>query len=302
LSGLPEVRRLLALFATLGLLLLAVPAWAKPPVWVLHGRGATVTLFGSVHVLPQGVDWEPTALKSALVDADELWFETPIDPASLLDASRQALAKGMLPEGEHLSTLLSDDGNVRLKAAAEAYHLPLAQLDRLRPWLAELTVGAAAYAKDGATADQGVERQLAQAAPTARRRAFETVAQQIAMFSGTPVGVQVDSLQDTLKDLVDDPDQSRRLIAAWLAGDLKAIDREGVEALRRSSPTMFKVLLTNRNAAWEKVLLQRLQARPAHGKRPVRMVVVVGVGHLAGAGGLPQMLRKRGVRVDGPRS
>jgi uncharacterized protein YbaP (TraB family) len=208
----------------------------------------------------------------------------------------------MLPEGESLSALLSDDGNARLKAAAETYHLPLPQLDRLRPWLAELTVSAAAYAKDGATPDQGVERQLAQAAPNARRRAFETTAQQIAMFAGTPVAVQVESLQDTLKELKDDPDQSRRLIDAWLAGDIKAIDREGVEDLRRSSPVMFKVLLTNRNAAWEKVLLERLRASPAHGQRPVRIVVVVGVGHLAGAGGLPQMLRKRGVRVDGPRN
>lgn len=297
-----EAKYLAALAAALGLLFLAVPAWAKPPVWVLHGKGATITLFGSVHILPRGVDWEPETLKAALTGADELWFETPIDPASLMDASRQALAKGMLPEGESLSALLSADGNARLKTAAEAYRLPLPQLDHLRPWLAELTVSAAAYAKDGATPDQGVERQLAEAAPSARRRSFETVAQQIAMFSSTPVSVQVDALQDTLKELMDDPDQARRMIDAWLAGDLKAIDREGVEELKRSSPAMFKVLLTDRNAAWEKVLLERLETPPARGNPPARMVVVVGVGHLAGPGGLPQMLRKRGVRVDGPRN
>ena len=32
--------------------LIAVPAWAKPPVWVAHGPHATVVLFGSVHILP----------------------------------------------------------------------------------------------------------------------------------------------------------------------------------------------------------------------------------------------------------
>ena len=41
-------------------------AWAKPPVWVLHGKGATITLFGSVHILPHDVDWEPETLKRAL--------------------------------------------------------------------------------------------------------------------------------------------------------------------------------------------------------------------------------------------
>jgi uncharacterized protein YbaP (TraB family) len=286
------------------LLLLWAPAlaWAKPPVWVLHGRGATVTLFGSVHILPRDTDWEPDALKTALQVADELWFEVPIDPAALLDVSRMALAEGMLPEGESLQGKMSPEGRARLARAAETYRLPLPQLDRLRPWLAELTVTSAAMAKEGASADQGVERQLAETASKAARRAFETPAQQIALFADAAETDQIDSLQDTLEELEEDPQQSSRLIAAWMAGDLMAIDREGVEALRRSNPAIFKRLLTNRNLAWQKVLLRRLNAHPARGKRPAKLVVVVGVGHLAGKGGLPELLRKRGVRVDGPRS
>src|SRR6185312_15794409 len=107
LPGMPKVKRLLV---ALLVVLWAPAAWAKPPVWVLHGKGATITLFGSVHILPHDVDWEPEPLKRALGQADELWFETPIDPAALLDATRLALAKGMLPEGQSLSGLLSDDG------------------------------------------------------------------------------------------------------------------------------------------------------------------------------------------------
>jgi uncharacterized protein YbaP (TraB family) len=276
-------------------------AWAKPPVWVLHGKGATITLFGSVHILPRDVDWEPEALKRALGQADELWFETPIDPAALLDATRLALAKGMLPEGQSLSGLLSDDGKTRLAREAEALRLPEPQLERLRPWLAELTIGEAAYARDGATADQGVERQLADSAPQAARHSFETPAQQIDMFAGASTAVQVRSLQDTLRDLEEDPGQSRRLIDAWMKGDLKAIEKEGVEELRSESPEMFATLLTNRNAAWVKVLLKRLNAAPARRGRPTRIVVVVGVGHLVGPGGVPDLLRRRGIRVDGPR-
>ena len=281
--------------------LLAFPALAKPPVWVLHGRGATITLFGSVHILPRDTDWEPDALTKALAEADELWFETPIDPGSVMDAARVALARGMLPEGESLSSLLSDDGKARLAKAETDLHLPGPDLERLKPWLAELTIGDAAYAKEGASADQGVERQLANAAPQARRHAFETPTQQIAMFSGASPAVQVASLEDTLRDLQEDPGQSRRLIDAWLAGDLGAIDREGVQSLQKESPALFKVLLTNRNAAWAKVLARKLKARPPRRGRPPRIVVVVGVGHLVGQGGLPEMLRKQGVRVDGPR-
>jgi len=293
----------LVLLASAGALVLLTPAGARaePPLWVLHGRGATVTLFGSVHVLPHDIEWEPKALEQALKDADELWFETPIDPAALLDASRQALAKGMLPEGRTLSDLLSPQGRQRLARAETDLRLPGPQLERLRPWLAELSIGEAAYARDGATADQGVERQLANAAPQAEHRAFETTAQQIAMFAGAPERVQVASLEDTLHELQDDPDQSKRLIDAWLKGDVDAIDKEGVQTLRQSSPALFKILLTNRNTAWTRTLLRRLQARTPRGGRPARIVVVVGVGHLTGPGGLPELLRRKGVRVEGPR-
>lgn len=286
------MRRLLFILA----LLWAAPAWAKPPVWVAHGRnGATVVLFGSVHILPGRLDWEPDALKNALKTADELWFETPLDDADRLDSARVVLSRGMLPEGQTLSALLPDDAaRAKLTAVARGLNVPLAQLDRLRPWLAELTLAQAAYAKDGAYADQGVERQLAQAAPQARRRAFETAGQQVEMFADAPLAVQVDSLMDSLREIQDDPGVYRRLMHAWLDGDLKAIDREGVQPLLKASPVLFGVLLTERNLAWRQTLLDRLRGKG-------RVVVVVGVGHLIGPGGLPQLLRQSGVRVDGPR-
>jgi uncharacterized protein YbaP (TraB family) len=274
----------------------APPAWAKPPVWVAHGPHATVTLFGSVHILSNRMDWEPQTLKDALADADELWFEIPLDPADQLEAGRQVLARGLLPEGQTLSALLPDDAaRAKLKAAADELHVPMAQLERLRPWLAELTLSAAAYARDGATADQGVERQLAQAAaPQARRRAFETMDQQLAMFADAAVTEQVVSLMDTLREIQDDPGLYRSLTAAWIKGDLKAIDKEALQPLRRASPLLFKILLTDRNAAWRKILMARLQGEG-------KVVVVVGIGHLVGPGGLPELLRRGGVVVDGPR-
>jgi uncharacterized protein YbaP (TraB family) len=296
--------RLAGLLAALALLApaLLVPTWAlaKPPVWVAHGPGATITLFGSVHVLPEGLDWQPEALKTALGSADEVWFETPLDPASLLDAQRLALARGLLPKGQTLSAGLSPAGRARLGRVEAQLRLPATDMERLQPWLAELTVTEADYARDGASADQGVERQLASAAPQARRMAFETVAQQIGMFASASRKAQLASLEDTLREVEDDPGQSQRLIQAWEAGDLKAIDREGLRPLRRSSPEIFKLLLTDRNAAWIRILTERLQAPPPDGGQPVRMVVVVGVGHLVGPGGLPQILRRRGFRVDGP--
>jgi len=224
----------------------------------------------------------------------------PIDDASMQEVQSLALSKGVLPQGRDLAGLLSEKGKARLRHAEAEFRLPAAGLERLRPWLAELTLGEADYAREGATADNGVERQLANAAPQASRHAFETAAQQINMFSGQPEKVQVASLEDTLRDLEQDPEQWRRLIDAWLKGDLKALEKEGLAELRHDSPQMFKALLTDRNAAWLATLSERLRVPMADG-RPAHIVVVVGVGHLVGPGGVPALLRAKGFRVDGPR-
>ena len=134
----------------------------------------------------------------------------------------------------------------------------------------------------------------AEAAPQAQRHAFETPQQQIEMFASSPVADQVASLQDTLREIQDDPGAYRRLTQAWLDGDLKAIDKDAVQPLLKISPTLFKALLSDRNAAWGRTLLERLRGRG-------KVVVIVGVGHLIGPGGLPQLLRDAGVRVDGPK-
>jgi uncharacterized protein YbaP (TraB family) len=287
------MRRAIGLIAALAALW-ATPVWAKPPVWAARGAKATVVLFGSVHILPQDLDWEPEALKDALKGADELWFETPIDPASLLEGAKTALARGMLPPDQSLSGMLPAATRQRLEVVAQSLNLPVAQLDRLRPWLAELTIDQAAYARDSAYAADGVERQLAAAAPQAARHAFETQRAQIAMFADAPTEDQIASLEESLREIQDDPGAFRRLMDDWMRGDLRAIERDGIEPLRRSSPTLFKILLTDRNAAWVKTLRRRLERRG-------KVVVIVGVGHLIGQGGVPQLLRAGGVRVDGPK-
>jgi uncharacterized protein YbaP (TraB family) len=56
---------------------------------------------------------------------------------------------------------------------------------------------------------------------------------------------------------------------------------------------MFQRLVTERNEAWVKTLDARLKG---HG----RTVVIVGVGHLIGQGGVPARLRALGYSVTGP--
>ncbi|HEX6865721.1 MAG TPA: TraB/GumN family protein, partial [Caulobacteraceae bacterium] len=172
--------------------------------------------------------------------------------------------------------------------------VPIATLERMRPWLAEVTLGVVQLAKGGANGSDGVERTLAAAAPaTAARRAFETPADQIGFFADAPEKDQIASLESTLRQMETEPGGFGDLVEAWMSADLKALERMGLKPMKRASPELYRRLVVQRNARWTDILLERLNGSG-------ETVVVVGAAHLIGKDGVPAMLRKRGVAVEGP--
>lgn len=283
-----------AALAAIAALFAATAAQAQPPVWVVRDHDSELVLFGSVHVLPKGLAWRPPALLRALQSADDLWFELPIDATTEADAARVASEKGVLPPGQSLFTLLAEPDSKRLVKVARDYGVEPALLDRLQPWLAEVALTAAAYRKGGAAGDDGVEKAVAADAPaSAERRAFETPEEQIAILADTPRHEQIASLTQTIEDMESAPDEYATLVRAWMDGDLAALDREALQPMRKTSPGLFRRLVTERNQRWTAALDARLKGRG-------RTVVVVGVGHLIGPGGVPQRLRALGYQVEGP--
>jgi uncharacterized protein len=275
-------------------MLLPSLAAAAPAMWTVRDRDSEIVLFGSVHVLPEGVAWRTPALDRAVAEADDLWFETELDPAGLLATQRESSARGFLPSGERLSKKLSKPGRERLARLCAELKLPLAKLDAMRPWYAELTLAAASYQASGAHGARGVEREIAALArPGARVVALETPAQQVALFADAPESDQLASLERTLAQIDASPGDYRRMVRAWAAGDLRALDRQALAPLRRAAPRLYAALVARRNAEWADRITQRL-------KGSGRTVVVVGAGHLIGHGGVPALLRARGVEVDGP--
>jgi uncharacterized protein YbaP (TraB family) len=273
--------------------LAATPAIAQPPIWVVHGPHATIVLFGSVHLLAPGVDWEPPALKSALAQANDLWFEIPIDPSSGLAAQQYAIKRGVLPAGQTLSAELTPADRDRLARAAKVCGLPVSLLDHLRPWYADLALSVASYGLTGAKPDTGVEQILSAANPTVPRQAFETAEEQIGFLADVPEKDQIDSLRETFGEVDTGPAFYKRLVDAWLAGDVKALRKEALEPMMTEAPGEYRALLVDRNKRWIPRIEQRLAGQG-------EAVMVVGAGHLVGPDSVPALLRRDGFRVDGP--
>ena len=270
------------------------PARAQPPMWIVRSPQATLVLFGSVHLLPPGLDWRPPAFNDALAKADELWFELPIDSESDNQAAAAAMTRGVLPKDRRLTALLSAADVARLNAAAAELNCAPAALDRMQPWMADLTLSVADDAKAGANATDGVENQVqAQAPATVHRRAFETASEQIEFLAGTPLPDQIASLGWTLREIDEDPLSYPRVVREWMTSDLAGLERDAVDPLSQISPRLYERLIGQRNRKWAATLGKRLKA-------PGSIVVVVGVGHLIGPKGLPALLRAEGFQVEGP--
>ena len=280
--------------AALALVLAANPTRARPPVWVVKSDHATVVLFGSLHVLPYGLDWLPPEVSEGLAKADDVWFELPMDAANQARVGELARDRGTYPTGESLSGALGAAQWARLTRDAAKVGLAPAALDRLRPWLADVVLSLALDGLDGASGANGVEARIAALTPSAaRRRALETPEEQIELLAGAPPADQFAGLTSTFRDIEDKKHAYRRLVAAWIDGDLVRLQREVLDPLRIKTPILYDRLIRDRNRRWVAALQDRLSGGGT-------AVVIVGLGHLVGPDGVPAQLRARGLRVEGP--
>jgi len=285
--------RLLRLAPLLLLLGFAAPARAQPPVWIVHGPHTTLILFGSIHLLPPGLDWEPPRLKQALAETNELWFEIPIDPSASLQAFQLASQRGLQPAGHTLDDDLDANGRAALAKAVKTCGVSLDGVNRLRPWYADMLLSVASVRQYGAGSEGGVEQTLSAASPAVPRKAFETIAQQIGFFADAPQSDQIASLKETMNEVEEGPAEYQRLVKAWMAGDTKAIQREALQPLMKQAPGVYRTLVVGRNRRWIEQINARLQGDG-------EAVMVVGVGHLIGPDSVPALLRREGVQVEGP--
>ena len=278
------------LAAVLALLLFAVPALAAPKAWVIRDGDTEITLFGTIHALPKGVDWLSPAVAARLDAADSLVLEAilPDDPAVLMPIiARIGMPAGLKPMAQRLPAAVLP----KLTAAAVAAGVPMAALDRMESWLAAVTLGDAVLTGLGVTSESGVEPALTARAKARRKPiiGLETLEQQLGFFDGLPQADQTAMLVSTIDDVATAKADMAAITALWMAGDVEAIARD-FDAETRATPLLRQRLVTGRNARWAEWLAGVM-------KTPGKHFVAVGAGHLGGADGLLALLRARGLTV-----
>ncbi|MEZ5294238.1 MAG: TraB/GumN family protein [Vicinamibacterales bacterium] len=254
----------------------------KPVAW----------LVGSVHVLTKEVFPLPPVFDRAFAESRTLIEEVDLGAAADPAAALPLAAKAVFTDGRTLSALLDDETRASVEAKAAAAGLPMLLLDRMKPWLAAMTLTVPALQKAGFDPQLGLDRHFYERAVDASRpvRGLETAESQIAVLDGLPIPVQVDMLKAVLSDVDTQVGAVGALVGAWRRGDVPALERLLLDEFKES-PEVYQRLLVERNRAWVPQIA-------ACTSEPAPCLVVVGGAHLVGPDSVVAMLRTAGFSVQ----
>jgi len=264
-----------------------------PPRWVVRDEDSTMVLFGTIHILPEGLEWQSEELKGDIASADEVWFE--VLPAELMDQQKAAVLSnqyGASPDVT-LSERLDEETYAQLSDVAAELNLPIAQLENFRPWLVAVTVQVVDLVRDGYAPGSGAEMVIAAQTEDSRERALETMEQQLGFFGELPDEVEIAFLKSVLEEVERGQTEIKEFTEDWARGDISALEDLLIGSIQDVSEELYQVLLVRRNEAWAERLSQELEGSGTD-------FVAVGAGHLVGDDGLPMLLKKRGYTVEGP--
>jgi uncharacterized protein YbaP (TraB family) len=292
----PLRRRAFAVLLAFACALLATApaAQAKTFAWKATGKGGTIYLMGSIHMMSPSFYPLNPALEAAFKDSDLLVEE--VDLAEMLDPTAQLaiLSRGMLPSTQSLDKLISPATLALVKKATGDLGSaagPLMQF-KFKPWMLAIALQGMELAKAGFDPSLGLDQHFYTEAKEASKavQGLETVDYQISRFDGMTMEQQDHLLAETLKELETETATVGKLGDAWKAGDVAAIERLALADLK-SDPQMYQRLLVERNKNWLPKI-EALFARRGHA------LVVVGAAHLVGPDGLLAMLKAKGYTVE----
>jgi len=273
-------------------LLGCLTAHAASPVWAIHGDHNTVYLAGSVHLLKTNDSALPPGFDRAYAGSHSLIMELDLGKVDQMAAATWMAQHGVLPEGTDLKTALGAARYQRVSTEATRLGVPMEMIGQFAPWVLGLQLMDMQYAKDGFNAESGVEQQLEHRAETDGKptAGLETLEEQLGFFEALTPDQQAKFLDLVLNDLHDVDSDTQAVVAAWRAGDAAELAALLSDEYKQC-PALYRSLVTDRNKRWEPQIEKLLHDKDNY-------FVVVGALHLVGDGGLLELLKKDGFKVE----
>ena len=263
-------------------------------LWTVRSAaaGAPTYLLGSLHVLTPDFYPLAPAIEEAFKQSKVLIEEVDMDDLTNPSTLMPLLAKAVYLDGRSLETAISPELYKSVLARAEKAGVPAQALQRMKPWMAAVSLTAPALKTAGFHAELGIDRHFFDRAKAAglERRALETVAYQFDRFDEMPAPLQEAMLRSVLIDLDTQLANVKSIAEAWRRGDTAGIEKDLLAAFLET-PALYERLLVERNRNW----VAPVEACVKNGEA---CFVVVGAAHLVGPQSLVSLLREKGYAVE----
>lgn len=261
---------------------------AKPALWKVSDADTTIYLFGTIHLLPEGIVWYQGPVAKAFEESQQLVTEIP--EVNEGETVALMMKHGTLPAGQSLRGLMTAEEKTKYEGAMTGLGLPPAAFDRYKPWFAAMALAILPLQRAGYSLENGIENQLDKRnkALGRPRIGLETLDFQLGIFNGFAPDVQKTYLFGVIDALPNITQEIEKMVGSWTAGDAEAL------ALTLNSesddPALYEALLTGRNRNWAAWIDQRLD-------QPGTVFIAVGAGHLGGKGSVQDFLDSRGIKT-----
>lgn len=265
---------------------------ARNFIWRVSRGRTSMYLAGSIHTLNPDNYPLPEVMESAFRNSYALVEEINLTVEDPVNVREQALRLGAYPPGESLRTELPPATYQQVATLAQNLGLDMQQLDRLRPWLASITVLEMQLQQAAFNPSYGLDHHFANEVQMSGKPVIglETVHQQLDTLARLPARVQQAMLLQSLQQAQHFQLEVHALIGAWQNGDAAGMQRI-MQHDFANYPLAYRRLIVDRNRAW----FPRLERLARSGRV---YFAVVGAMHLIGPDGLLARFKKAGYKVE----
>jgi len=271
-----------------------------PSMWKLSDEDTDVYIFGTFHLLPDGVDWRTEKFDAVVGEMNALYVEADVEsPEAMQQLQTAAMQASMFTDGKTLSAAMGDD-IVRVGDAFMSLGVPeesvgpmLQQMDVVKPWAIGLNLVQMQIGSFGYNVESGVEKVLLgdAAAREIPVKYLETGAVQIAAISGGSDDEQAKSLKLQLDTMDTSKEQLELLLNEWTDGDEIGLGYLMANPSMNVTEDAYNRMFLDRNTAW----IPKIEAILDD---PGTKLVAVGAGHMAGPDSVITLLEANGHKVE----
>lgn len=268
----------------------AISGPSNVALWQTGDEDTKVYLFGTVHLLPDGVEWMSAPVTAAWEESDTLFLEAEVhSQEATAQAGVAIMEHGFYTDGRMLRDLFTEEEVAKVDASLKDFNFTLAAFNNARPWLASIQVTQTALMSIGVDASNGIEMVLGQKAKEdgMAQRYFETAGQQIEIIASIPDEEWATTFLTSLDAMDSVESYFATLVGLWYSGDADGL-ADYMATEWEGTSEMKPIMLDNRNKDWADQLDEIIREEEG------TFFIAVGAAHLSGENDLQHYLSEYG--------